>query len=624
MFDLDSRVGQSAIASSSGGLAHFGRWLPHIWVVLFFIAVAGGWASFSWNKGVERIKQSDTTTTYFTVVMRYKHEREAVALNQKTEWQWLSLFGQIVADQRTVFASTDMKSLYQASFERYFGTVYRVTGDITLGYKLLVFPLNLIFLLGAYALFFHLTRKPALSTALAFLASFPIAIPIAGEFFGMGPVTIYSRRNLFTAFVPFALYLFYLWIQRPRLLIAMFAFIGLISNLHASGILLAEVLIFAYFLYHFKNRGFWRYIPVFGFVVVIFGFVSVGGLWGKVASFFESLTQVVIPNAYAALSDFMSKQGIPGGEDFLFYPLRIYSTLPISLLHIITLLVVMFSCWVLFVERRINPPARAPLLFLAVTAVLSYLWFSEFEYFLWVGVAAFALTWRQPVEWKFELTHYLILATFFVSFIGMLLFQLGFYTINNFPPVINQLRGARFLGLLVFVWLAVLISRIDWKNSGLWRKRLFVICAAVAILMTIRQDFRSYIRYKEDPDSMALLELARWSKEYTPSDATFLVVSTRFGIVAERNVFLHDRESRTTRGQELLPRMWGDFAELKQLAREKGMSYIVIKKDLGELAAVTTPAYDNQRFVLAKNLGELPAGLVPAHENRRFILVKVD
>jgi hypothetical protein len=507
---------------------------------------------------------------------------------------------QVLADQQATYATTGMKSLYQASFERYFGTVYRVTGDITLGYKILVFPLNLIFLLGAYALFFHLTGKPALSAAFAFLASFPIAIPIAGEFFGMGPVTIYSRRNLFTAFVPFALYLFYLWIQRPRLLIAAFAFVGLISNLHASGILLAEILIFAYFLYHNKKPNLWRYIPLFGLMVVIFGFASMGGLWGQVASFFYGLAQQVIPSAHAAISGFMQKQGMVEGTEFLFYPLRIYSHLPLMLLHVMTLFVVVLSSWTLLFGRRINSLARAPLLFLAGLAILAYLGFSEFSYFLLVGVAAFALTWKQPPDLKFDLTHHLILATFFVSFIGMLLFQTGFYSIEGFPLVFNQLRGTRFLGLMIFVWLAVLISRIDWNNSGLWGKRLFIMCSAIALLMTLRQDFRSYIHYKEDPDSIALLDLARWSKEHTPGNAAFLVVSTRFGIIAERNVLLHDRDSRTTPGQALLSRMQGSFTELKQLAREKGMSYIVVKKDRVELPAGTIPVYDNQRYALVK------------------------
>lgn len=600
MFDIRSKVSPNGIISPPGNPGYSGGLLPHFWAILFFAAVAGGWATFSWNKGVEHIKQSDTTTTYFSVVMQYKHEREAVVSSQKTEWQWPSLLKQVLADQRAIYATTDMKSLYQSSFERYFGTFYRVTGDVTLGYRLLVFPLNLIFLLGAYALFFHLTGKPALSVAFAFLASFPIAIPIAGEFFGMGPVTIYSRRNLFTAFVPFAIYLFYLWIQRPRLLVIVFAFVGLISNLHASGILLAEILIFAYFLYHNKKPNSWGYAALFGLMVAVFGFVAMGGLWGQVASFFYSLAQLTIPSAYAAISDFMQKQGVPEGLEFLFYPLRIYSHLPLMLLHVMTLFVVVLSCWALLFGRRINTLARAPLLFLAGLAILAYLGFSEFKYFLLVGAAAFALTWKQPPDLKFELTHYLILATFFVSFIGMLLLQAGFYSIEGFPLVFNQLRGTRFLGLMVYVWLAVLISRIDWKNSGLWGKRLFFMCAAIALLMTLRQDFRSYIRYKEDPDLIALLDLARWSKAHTPQNATFLVVSTRFGIVAERNVFLHNRDARTTPGQKLLFRMQGGVAELKLLAREKGMNYIVVKKDWGELPAGAIPVYDNQRYALVK------------------------
>lgn len=601
LFDIGSSVSQNAIANPSGNPGYSGRLLPHIWALLFFIAVAGGWASFSWNKGVEHIKQSDTTATYFTVVMRYKHEREAVVINQeKEEWHWPSLLKQVLVDQRAIFAATDMKSVYQVSFERYLGTVYRVTGDITLGYKLLVFPLNLIFLLGAYALFFHLTGKPALSAGLAFFASFPIALPIAGEFFGMGPVTIYSRRNLFTAFVPFVIYLFYLWIQRPRLLIATFAFVGLISNLHSSGILLAEVLIFSYFLYHIKNPTLWGYVALFGLMVVGFGFVSVGGLWGQVASFFHSLAQLVIPSAHAAMSGFIQKQGIPDLFQYLFYPLQIYQDLPPVLQHLMTLLVTGLSVCALLLNRKISDQARPVLSFSSGIAILAYLGFSEFKYLLLLGMAAFALTWRQPVDLKFELTHYLILAIFFVSFVGMLLFQIGYFSIDGFPLVFNQLRATRFLGLMVFVWLAILISRIDWKTSSVWGKRILLVCLAIALLMTLRHDFRSWIRYKEDADMAALLDLARWSKGHTPQDAVFLVASTRFGIVAERNVFLHDKESRTIQGQAVLSKMQVGFSDLDRLARDKGMDYMVVKTGQTELPPGTTPVYGNQHYALIK------------------------
>lgn len=574
--------------------------LPHIWAILFFIGVSGLWAFYSWNTGVEQIKQSDTTGIYFSVVMQYKHEREAMTPSQKAEWQWPTLLKQVLADQRILLTTTGVDSLYQASFMRYFGTVYRVTGDVTLGYKILVFPLNLLFLLGAYALFFHLTEKALLASVFAFLATFPIAIPIAGEYFGMGPVTIFSRRNLFTAFAPFAIFLFYRWIQKPRLLLMAFVFVGLISNLHASGILLAEILMAAYFFYPDKKSDLRGYAAIFGLLVVIFGFMSVGGLWSRIASYFWGLAQQVIPNPQASISDFMQKQGIPEGLEFLFYPLRIYSHLPLFLLHVMTLFVALLSGGMFFFGHKVNAHIRTPLLFLAGLTVLAYLGFSEFKYFLLLGVVAFALSWKREIDPKFELTHYLILAIFFVSFIGMLLFQAGYYAIEGFPLVFDQLRGTRFLGLMVFVWLAVLVSRMEWRSSGVWGKRLFIVCVALVMLMTLRHDFRSWIYYKDDPDSTALLDLARWSKDNTPGDAAFLVVSTRFGIVAERNVFLHDRESHTTNGQMLLDRMQGGLAELKQLAREKGMSYIVVKKDREGLLSGTIPVYDNKRFALVK------------------------
>lgn len=591
-------LGRSGFVAKN--FSEISRFLPHVWAILCFIGVSGFWSLYSWNTGVEHIKQSDTTSVYFTVVMQYKHERDAMPPNQATEWRWSSLIKQVMEDQRALFASADVNSLYQASFNRYFGTVYRVTGDVTLGYKILVFPLNLLFLLGAYALFFHLTNKVFLASIFAVLASFPIAIPIAGEFFGMGPVTIYSRRNLFTAFAPFAIFLFYRWIHKPYLLLMVFAFVGLISNLHASGVLLAEILVIAYFIYNYKKSISWGYAAVFGLIALIFGFMSVGGLWGRVGGYLQGLVGSVSPKEQASISGFMEKQGIPDGLDFLFYPLRIYSHLPLELLHVMTVIAVGLVLWTAFLRHKEDSHAKQVLLFISGFAVLAYLGFSEFKYFLLIGAAAFALSWRRRGDDKFELTHYLILAIFLVSFVGMLLFQAGYHFIKDFPLVFDQLRGTRFLGLMVFAWLAVLISRVDWNTAGAWGRRVLIICVSIALLMAVRQDFRSWIRYKEDPDATALLDLAKWSKDNTSGDATFLVVSTRFAIIAERNVLLHERESRLMDRQELLKRSQGDFSELVKVAREKGMSYIVVKKDRAKLPADVLPVYDNPRYALVK------------------------
>lgn len=592
MADIDTGVSISKL--------DLNRVLPHILATLLFIGIAAGWAFYSWNTGVEHIRQSDTTGVYFAVVMQYKHEREAIPSNQQTDWRWGSLLKEVMSDQKALFASTDVKSLYQASFNRYLGTVYRVTGDVTLGYKILVFPLNLLFLLGAYALFLHLTGKVLLATLLAVLASFPIAIPIAGEFFGMGPVTIYSRRNLFTAFAPIAIFLFYRWIHKPYLLLLVFAFVGLISNLHASGVLLAEILVLTYFIYNYKKSTSWGYAALFGLIAIIFGFMSVGGLWSRVASYLSGLAGSAAPKEHVTISGFLGKQGIPDELDFLFYPLRIYSHLPLELLHVMTVIVITLSFWAVLLKQREDSHGKNVLLFLSGVAALAYLGFSEFGYFLLVGIAAFSFTWKQGIDRKFELTHYLILAIFFVSFAGMLLFQVGYHVIKSFPLVFDQLRGARFLGLMVFAWLAVLLSRIDWSTSGKWGRRTLVACIIIALLMTVRQDFRSWIRYKEDPDSAALLDLARWCKDNTPNNAAFLVVSTRFGIVAERNVLLHDRESRMIHRQKLLERTHGGLPELRQLAREEGMSYIVVKTDQSMFPTGENPVYGNQRYALIK------------------------
>lgn len=575
--------------------------MAQVWAALFLATVAGGWAIYSWDTGVDQIRQSDTALYYFKVVMQYKQEREGVGLHSSREgWQWTELIKKVLSDQRATFQHSSIESFYQASFERYLGTVYRVTGDVTLGYKILVFPLNLLFMLGAYTLFFHLTKKPLLSVFFAVLAAFPIAVPVAGEYFGMGPVTIYSRRNLFTAFVPFIIFFFYKNIQRPGWLVLTFFLLGLTSNLHSSGILLAEVLILTYLFYQNGSFRAWISSAIFGVVVAISGFVAIGGLWGRVESFFSGVLQLFVQNAYASASGFLQKEGIPEGLEFLFYPLRIYSHLPSALLHGITVIVVVISIMALFFRNRMTPRFKGLLLFVAAFSALAYLGFSEFEVMLAVGGIAFAIAWKRTVDSSFELTHCLILSVFLVSFVGMLLFQAGYYFVDDFPLVFDQLRGARFLGLMIFVWLAVLIARIDWHEANKMGKALFVISVFLAVLMTLRQDFRSWIRYKEDPESIALLDVARWSRKHTAENASFLIVSIRFGIVAERNVLIHERGIQTAYGQKLLDEMRGGLPALEKLAREKGMSYIVVKKDQVKLPVDVHPVYENQRYALVK------------------------
>jgi hypothetical protein len=571
--------------------------LWHTSAVIAFVCVSWFWASLSWDKGVEHVKTSDTTSIYFQVVMQYRHERATAKPDETDGWRWKELAQQVWKDQRTTFTSTDLGTLYQASFLRYLGTVYRVTGDVTLGYKILVFPLNLVFMLGAYALFFRLTGKHALATTLAVLASLPIAIPLAGEYFGMGPVTIYSRRNLFTAFAPFTIFLFYRWAHRPGLLLLAFAFLGLISNLHSSGILLAAMLVMTYLLSNHWGGHAWLHSLGYSAATAIFGFVAMGGLWAQVSNIAKNLVQAAIPSALAAASGTGLRPEIPETSRYLFYPPHIYAQLPDTLVHAMTFLVIALPFGVIFMRRTMPERLHAPALFVAVMATTAFLAYSELKYYLLVAAVLFILTRRRPPDPAFELTHYFGLAIFYVSFVGMLLFQAGYFFADGFPLVLNQLRGTRFLGFFIFIWLAVLASRITWTDVQPWGRRTLVACAAIAFLMALRHDFRSYIRYKDDPETAALMDLARWSKANTPESARFLVASTSFAVIAERGVLFHDKEYRTSNGQKTRDRMQGGFPALNRLATETGMDYIVARKNLGELPA---PVYENSLLALVK------------------------
>lgn len=558
-------------------------------IFAFFVALAFAWSAMSWNLGAETIRTSDTTDTFYRIVMESRDHRAAIVETHSP------LISQIWRDQVATWRVTPFADLYQALFDSYLKTVYIATGDVTLAYKLLVFPLNLAFLFGCQALFWHITGRPWLSVSLSVLASLPITLPLAGENFGMGPYVNYSRRHLLTAFVPFATFLFLYFQEKRSTMLWVFGFFGLIANLHASGIILVEIGLLAYLMGDPGHSRRWISAGLMGLTAALSGSIALGNLLERVITGIGQLATSWITHAYASTSPLPP---IPEASQYLFYPPHIFSHLPDSLVNTMSAAVCCLAIAPPLLKRRLPPQQYLCLLFVSSLSILAFLAFSELKYWLMVGLLLWALP--KGNEWgaNFELACHLIIATFLASFASMIVLQIAYLGMAGFPLIENQLRGVRFIGLFAYVWLAVLVRAIDWRVVGKGAFYSVVIITLGAVLPDTRQLIRDHFRETDRSRELeALADVANWARNNTPSSSKFLVASSVFGIVSEREVYSNDKRTRVDASYSGVST---NRASVIELARDRNFHYAVLRKEGVKSASLPEAVYENYRFALLK------------------------
>jgi hypothetical protein len=557
--------------------------------LLVFLAVSISWTVFFENKGIEAFRTSDTTDVFYSHVTNLQAQRSALAMQEAT------LLERIWQDQKAVWSGLPLTAWYQAQFDAYLKSVYLVSGDIVNAYKWLVAPLNFIYLVGCYLIFVQVTRQVGLSLALALLASLPIFISISGENFGMGPFINFSRRHLYTAFVPLGLFLFYRWSDKNWLLLVVFGYLGLISNLHASGVLFIEVAVTALILW----RGFST--KMLAILVCCLGvgfagaFVALGGLWSKIGTFFSGMLAAVLPFAHAAQG--APVRGIPEELTYLFYPPLMYAKLSPALVGLMTAATFVVASLPLLLRSKTSPQRYQDLLFLSSLAIFAFLAFAELKYWLIAAVVIWFYARHRILDSAFELTSYLVTAVFFVGFGLMLLSQWAYLNIADFPLVYNNLRATRFLGLFIFIWLGILLASLELKALKPFAKRLCLFLLFVAVIVDLRGVYRHHFRAHHDAAAVrSLMDVARWAKDNTPADASFFVVSSAFGTIAERRVFMSDKQRRQCSECAALTKS-GTPSEILANARAKGMNYVLLTpSDAGDFKAPAV--YGNHEYLL--------------------------
>lgn len=572
--------------------------LYHALPLLLLLLIAALATALAWNVGFEQRWTSDTTDTFYRIMVTTPAAAE----------RGRALLPTLAGEVERAFSGTPPVGWYQAVFDAYLRSFYLAWGDMAMAYKIVVFPLLSIFSLLAYAFFWSLTGKRWVAFSLTLAALAPMPLAWAGERAGFGPIWNYTRRYFLSAWLPLLTWLFYRGVlgNRKMLLMAVAA-AGLASNLHASGIILIEIFALTWLLCGNVSL---RRILLAGSLFLfglLFSVTSISSIWAQGLGKISQLMIAGISNdalaANASLLPF-SRERITPELYYLFYPPRIYSHLSAVLVDFWLLLTLLLSASPLLLRRALKRESRLAL-FAGSAMCLLFVSFQQMWPWVMLGGALYIAGRRTEPAAGYGLACYLVIATFWVTVVGMLVFQLAFQLIEGFPLVFNQLRGIRFMGFWVFVWIAALAFPLlnGAALVGTHIFRLIVLALCVAGLLTLksyyRQNFGSQdVAYTER--KLALLELARWAKSNTPPGSMFMAGSSAFGIVSDRAVLRQDKVVRNEGIDWLPPKGLLPALESLKVARREQATYFFLDPADVPLAFSRCVRKTNSHFALVE------------------------
>lgn len=578
--------------------SHSHRRALHFLPLFLLFAYALASALFAWNIGYEYRWTSDTTDTFYRIINS--------SLPQSVQ-QGHGLLTVLLSGLADVIDHQYVATWYQGMFDAYLRSFQLSLGDISLAYKILVFPFNLIFGSIAYFFFYWLTRNRGLACVLAILALLPMALPWAGERSGLGPIWTYTRRYFLTAWLPLIAFLYFRGVLGDRkLLILAIVGAGAASNLHASGIILLEVLVLTWVLA--GPICLKRLLHGGGLLVIglLFSVTAIGSLWNAgLHAISKILLATFSSDAVAASLTILdsAKEAISPELQYLFYPPRIYSEVPRSLVDI-WLVATFVASAVPLVRRACRLEAGASYLFIAASACLLFVSFEQM--WAWVVVASLLYVMGREGDRRptFTLTAYLIISNFWVAVGGMLIFQVGYGLIDGFPLVFNQLRGIRFMGFWVFIWLAVLaVPVVARPLQDKTQSRLLAVAVGIAFLVTGQTVYRQYFRGQNNDrlgQKKALLELAKWAKHNTPQDSIFLVGYSSFGVLADRQITHTDKRVRNDAINWLPPKGLVKPDEALKLAQQFSATHVFLNPDQVPSQLISCIKTSNEYYAVAE------------------------
>ncbi|MGB0128536.1 MAG: DUF6798 domain-containing protein [Rhodocyclaceae bacterium] len=534
-------------------------------------------AAFSWGIGFEYRWTGDTTETFYRIVRNTPADAERGG----------SLLTALAENLTAVVASQPLTHWYQGLFDAYLRSFHVAWNDISLAYKIQVLPLTLLYGVGAYFFFLHLTGKRWIAFTLAILALLPMPISWAGERAGLGPIWTYTRRYFLTAWLPILALLYYRGVlDNPKLLIPAVILVGATANLHSSGVILLQVLLLAYLLNTGISRK--RVTQAIGLLGLglCFSLTALGSLWTKgLKNISELILSAATGEAQASplRTLIATSEKIPNELQYLFYPPKIYAQWSPALVDA-WLLATIFLSLLPLIYRAKNREEQHGLLLAASGACLLFVSLEK----MWVWVLLGTILYFARSDGKhpraYVLSCYLLIANFWVAVVGMLLFQIGLATIEGFPLIFDQLRGIRFMGFWVFPWLATLAIPLLTNPGAISRplRSALAFGLMVVVATTAQTFYRQYFRtlgtdhFAEKRD---LLRMAEWAKRNTPTNAVFLVHFSSFGVVAERGVAVSDRASERESAEKMPPHGVATVPEAVQIAARYGATHAFLAND---------------------------------------------
>jgi len=500
-----------------------------------------------------------------------------------------------------IFGGKNVTDEYIPTYIRLLRVAYEITGDLAGGFKLLVLPLNLLYLFGAYYVFHRFSERRWIAVVLAIFASFPTAVPVAGELFGIGPVQVINARSLFTAWFPWLFLAFCAWIGKPARLVVLFLFIGLLANIHpVSGLLLVPMLILTYVL---EWRGRWRAWLV-GFAM------GLAALLGAAPTVWKQLLLLARQGATAAqVGGGQMARLVQERMGPLMYPPYTLSVLPRPAVDALTFGLMAFGILLLVQAWRDRDQGHPFYLRLVGVACLNYVLFPEATLLGLLLLTLFFLPQSATGVPEERLAVYFCLSIFWVTIGGLLLLQFVLRLVDRPVLFAAMLRGVRFAGFAVFLLLAVSIRRVDWRRV---RRSAQIACLLLAVIVAVselRDTARTYLRTRGDAAAADLVAVANWARGETRAEDLFLFDSAAFRVLARRSLafamkdgaasIYHgaERSAEWSARRSMLREAGSDPVALLRVGQRVGAQYVVVPaRTLGDPRIQTLVRYRNSTF----------------------------
>lgn len=432
-------------------------------------------------------------------------------------------------------------------------------------YNLMLLPTAFFFVLGFYALFYHLTRCEAASWAAA-LGAVMSRAGLSVNAFGIGLSQSMYAYKLFFAAVPWLFYLLIRFEFSRMSVAAAFFLLGLASNFHPiMGMGLAAIL--AVTLGWMKRKK--------GRRDVVLGLILFSaGISHFLYVFFLAMPQA--PNTLTA-------------DEFWTTFSRAWGYFPIGLKGIRNFLfcslpLIVFSCWVW--RRRSEESANAG----------ANMFFGIFT-----------------------------LATVGVTFIEAGALQAQSLLMNR-PPLISlePLRSTVFLYVPLLAWTAIFLAAVRKETRYLFVLAVLLLFAQkeFPFRQLIREAMleggiysnkRTEIWARERTRWADLLELSAWVRRNTPIDAVFFHPHYDFRFHAQRGIVVGYKDGgfMTRIGGAEQVRAWltrtrivkaaidsKDPVRIRETAAALGCGYVVVREGFGMTDPGVAPVFENKSYRL--------------------------